>query len=141
MSKAWTLTMLQNALHQMTQKLFAFLLERMKESLVTLTPQDAHQQERFLWLFLWQTEYVRRQQYQFGVLQFLTQKNLENFAEAAVMQKPNFEKELKLFAKKCVKLGFMKTDARSNSLLDLFYAEMEIAQEKNKHADAIEYND
>ena len=64
-----------------------------------------------------------------------------NFAEAAVMQKPNFEKELKLLAKKCVKMGFMKTDARSNSLLDLFYGEMEIAKEKNKHADAIEYND
>ena len=64
-----------------------------------------------------------------------------SFAQAAVMQKPNFEKELKLLAKKCVKMGFMKTDTRSNSLLDLFYNEMEIAQEKNKHADAIKYND
>ena len=64
-----------------------------------------------------------------------------NFAEAAVMQKLNFEKELKLLVEKCVQMGFMKTDASSNSLLDLFYAEMEIAQEKNKHAGAIEYND
>ena len=29
-------------------KSFAFLLEHMKESLVILTPQDAHQQGRFL---------------------------------------------------------------------------------------------
>ena len=50
------------------------------------------------------------------------------------MQKPNFEKELKLFAKKVVKMGFMKNDDRYNSLLDLLYDEIESANEKNKNS-------
>ena len=58
----------------------------------------------------------------------------KSFAEAAVMQKPNFEKELKLFAKKVVKMGFMKNDDRYNSLLDLLYDEIESANEKNKNS-------
>ena len=66
-----------------------------------------------------------------------------NFAEAAVMQKPTFEKELKLFAKKCVQIGFTKNDNRLNSLIEIFYEEIETAKAKNKQiaAGAVQYDD
>ena len=64
----------------------------------------------------------------------------KTFAVAAVMQFPSFEKELKAFAKKCVKLGFTKNEVRYNSLMDLIYEEVEIAKKKNRSIQ-VEYND
>ena len=63
-----------------------------------------------------------------------------NFAVAAAMQIPSFEKQVKLFAKKCVKLGFTKNDNRLNSLIDLFYDEINIAKKKHKSI-GVEYDD
>ena len=63
------------------------------------------------------------------------------FAEAVVMQKPLFEKELKLMVKKIVKMGINKNDDRLNSFLDLLALEVEHAQIINEYDHEVKYID
>ena len=64
-----------------------------------------------------------------------------NFAKAAVMQKPSFEKALKALTKKYVLVVGFKSESGMSSLLDLLFAECEIAKENLKNEKEIQYND
>ena len=51
----------------------------------------------------------------------------KTYAQALIMQTPDVEKVMKMFAKMVIKSGGWKNDARINSVLDMFYDEMEHA--------------
>ena len=57
------------------------------------------------------------------------------------MQKPLFEKELKLMAKKIVKMGGNKNFERFNSFLDLLAIEVEHAQSINEYDHEVKFID
>eukprot|EP00957_Ditylum_brightwellii_P194275 14795873-Ditylum_brightwellii.AAC.1 len=59
------------------------------------------------------------------------------------MQKPDVEKVMKMFAKMVIKSGGWKNDAHINSVLDMFYDEMEHAALMQRLMDGalIEWND
>ena len=68
-------------------------------------------------------------------------KKPNTFAEVVVMQKPLFEKELKLMVKKIVKMDGYKNDDRLNSFLDLLALEVEHAQIINEYDHEVKYID
>ena len=67
----------------------------------------------------------------------------KTYAQALMMQKPDVEKVMKMFAKMVIKSGGWKNDARVNSVLDMFYEEMEHAALMRSLMDGgnIEWND